>query len=168
MNATVDPQSSKRVEATIEVIRHPDPMKFPEDESLIKAVEKGNVDAMNKAFARGANVNAARENGQTPLMIASQMGNATMVQALIGGGATLNIETKKSGLTALKLAARNGHIDVADVLLGGGLISTTKGSIIKAMLLPGLLLCPMPQPRGSLQWSLISFPVGQIPISKFL
>lgn len=107
-------------EGNKEVIQHPDPITLPEDESLIKAVEGGHVDVMKQVIARGANVNVARENGQTSLMIASQLGNATMVQALIDAGASLNIETRKSGLTALKLSARQGHRTVVDILLNAG------------------------------------------------
>lgn len=118
--ATVHSQSTKRVEAKKEIIRFPDPIKLPEDESLIKAVKDGHVEAANNVLARGANVNAAGEKGRTPLMIASQMGNVIMAQALLNSGAALNIETKNSGLTALKLAARHGHIPIADVLLDRG------------------------------------------------
>lgn len=103
-----------------EVIRHPNPIKHPDDESLIKAVEGRNLDAMKQAITHGANVNSARKNGQTSLMTASRLANTTMVKALIVAGAKLNIETKKSGLTALKLAAREGHTTVVDVLLDAG------------------------------------------------
>ncbi len=124
-------EAMKEVAGKKEIIQHPDPITLPEDESLIKAVDGGDVDAMKQALAHGANVNAAREKGQTPLMIASKMGNATMVKALIDAGAALNIEIRKAGLTALKVAARKGHINVADMLLDAGADVDHRGANIQ-------------------------------------
>ena len=57
-----------------------------------------------------ADVNAAREDGVTALMLASQQGNDAVVYYLLikEGNADANA-ARENGVTALMLASQNGH-----------------------------------------------------------
>ncbi len=65
----------------------------------------------------GANVKAARWNGETALMIAANSGNVTAVKELIAAGADVNATEPAKGQSALMWAAAEGHADVVQVLI---------------------------------------------------
>jgi ankyrin repeat protein len=67
-------------------------------------------------LARGANVNAARPNGTTALMLAARNSHIDIVSTLLDGGAKVD-EARPNGFTALMFAARNGHTDIVSALL---------------------------------------------------
>ncbi len=67
----------------------------------------------------GADVNKARNDGVTPLFIASQNGHCDVVDALVGGGADVN-KASNNGVTPLYIASEKGHCNVVDALVGGG------------------------------------------------
>jgi ankyrin repeat protein len=52
-------------------------------------------------------------------MLASQMGSAAIVQALIGAGADLNLQNK-DGETALMQASEKGHTAIVQALIEAG------------------------------------------------
>ena len=56
-----------------------------------------------------ADVNAAREDGVTALMLASQQGNDAVVSILIKEGNADANAARENGVTALMLASQNGH-----------------------------------------------------------
>ena len=68
--------------------------------------------------SNGADPNIARENGETPLMIAARLGQTEVVKLLLERGAKTNTRTKKFGQTALMWAA--GHPEIVRLLLKRG------------------------------------------------
>lgn len=64
---------------------------------------------------RRANIEAVNEDGCTPLHEAAISGRVEIVQALLEGGASIDVKTK-TGKTALCLAARKGHKDCIKLL----------------------------------------------------
>jgi len=68
-------------------------------------------------LARGANVNAARPDGATALMLAAKRGHTEIVSALLAcDGINVNAVTS-SGVSALMLAAQNGRAEIVSALL---------------------------------------------------
>ena len=70
------------------------------NEDLIKAALRGDLPAVKRFIAKGADVNAKDCNGGTALIAASQDGRLDLVQALIAEGADVNAKMD-NGLTAL-------------------------------------------------------------------
>ena len=64
----------------------------------------------------GANVNAQRHDGNTPLILASKKGELEMVLVLLANGANVELENKQ-GMTALRVACANGHAAIVYELL---------------------------------------------------
>jgi serine/threonine-protein phosphatase 6 regulatory ankyrin repeat subunit B len=88
--------------------------------ALIIAATKGNDEAARALINKGANVNAANNNGWTPLMSAAQHGHLTTIQILLSAKG-IDIDTKNSdGATALILAAANGKDDIVKELINNG------------------------------------------------
>lgn len=65
---------------------------------------------------RGADVNAANENGYTPLHIAAKENHTNCLQALVNAGANVNARTK-NGETPLHIAAKHGNKECLNSLL---------------------------------------------------
>jgi ankyrin repeat protein len=81
------------------------------------AVQKGDLELTQTLLYAGANVKAAtRIGGYTPLIIASRNGNASLIEALIGGGADANSATV-NGTTALMFAAQSGSAAAVKALV---------------------------------------------------
>jgi hypothetical protein len=68
---------------------------------------------------RGANVNAADEEGHSPLMIAARTGVAPNVELVLKSGANANA-ANRWGTTALMQACRSWNISAAKALLDAG------------------------------------------------
>ncbi len=84
------------------------------------AAQKGDVDLAKTLLYAGANVKAAtRVGGYTPLLIASKIGNAPMIEALVAGGADPGSATM-NGTTALMFAAQAGNADAVKALIARG------------------------------------------------
>jgi ankyrin repeat protein len=60
-------------------------------------------------------VDAARSDGYTPLLIASQNGHLEVVRELLAGGASPGVAAN-SGATALSRTSANGHAAIALLL----------------------------------------------------
>jgi len=85
---------------------------------LIKAVEDGNLAAVQAAIAQGGDVNFAfSKDDQTPLMVASSRGYTEIVKLLLANKVYVNISHVNNGLTPLLLASGNGHTEVVKLLL---------------------------------------------------
>ena len=79
--------------------------------ALIEATATGNVEAIKKAIADGADVNVKAVGGGTILFIAAHEGHREVAELLIAEGADVN-ETNGSGETPLDYA----KIETADLL----------------------------------------------------
>jgi ankyrin repeat protein len=88
--------------------------------SLHWASQKGDVELAKTLLYAGANVKATtRVGGYTPLLIASKIGNAPMIETLAAGGADANAATT-SGTTALMFASQAGNPEAVKVLIAHG------------------------------------------------
>jgi len=100
--------------------------------SLRDAVANGKIDVVKSLLAKGANVNEADPEGETPLMIAAEGTaslpyNLPMVELLIN--AKPNLEAVDSrGRTALDRAATDGKADVVRLLLDNGALINKKAT----------------------------------------
>ena len=83
---------------------------------VLSAVDGGHVTVARMLLDRGADANAARSTGVTPLMIAAARGNRTLVQMLLDAGANVQAQDR-SGTTALSAAVDGGHEDIVELLL---------------------------------------------------
>lgn len=83
---------------------------------LLNASEEGALPVVRQLKEAGANINAAGENGTTPLMAASEEGQEQVVQYLLSAGAEVNAKNKQ-GWTALSFAARENQPETIRLLL---------------------------------------------------
>ena len=98
---------TKPVEPVSEVVKPEPPTVKPEhpqaNRALIGATATGNVEAIKKAIADGADVNVKAVGGGTILFIAAHEGHREVAELLIAEGADVN-ETNGSGETPLDYA----------------------------------------------------------------
>lgn len=87
--------------------------------ALMKAADKGRLEAVKALLAAGANVNACDEDGETALMMAADEGRTEVVRTLIAAGAELNLRDE-DGETALMKALDERHTETANVLSQAG------------------------------------------------
>jgi len=86
--------------------------------ALTYAADKS-LEVVNTLPRKQADPNIADKEGTTPLMLASNLGTAASVKALITGGANVNAKAK-SGWTALMYAAVTGDVQIVRELLAAG------------------------------------------------
>ena len=86
---------------------------------LWDGVYKNNYKKVEEAFKEGADVNMKNDNGVWFLLVASENGNARMVNLLLEKGIDVNI-TDDYNNTALSTAVRNAKYDVVELLLEKG------------------------------------------------
>jgi ankyrin repeat protein len=96
---------------------------------LLRAIEKGDYDAVSSLLDRGAKVNDNKiviggENafvppsgGDTPLIRAVQRGRLAIVQLLLKRGADVNLSNLRTRVTALHYAAGRGDVALTRLLL---------------------------------------------------
>ncbi|MEH1854478.1 MAG: ankyrin repeat domain-containing protein [Nostoc sp.] len=90
------------------------------------AVEQGNKQVVELLIAKGADVNARTNYGETPLHLAAEQGNKQVVELLIAKGADVNARTNywfwlnHNGETPLHLAAEQGNKQVVELLIAKG------------------------------------------------
>jgi uncharacterized protein len=109
---TADPQGPRRVSGGS---RRPDDGVTP----LLTAIYHGDVQAVERLIAAGANVRAANREGVTPLAMACLDGDLSIIERLLKAGADPK-ERGPNGETLLMFAARNGRVDVIMRLLAAG------------------------------------------------
>ena len=107
-----DPQSPRRVS---EGPRRTEDGVTP----LLTAIYHGDVQALDRLIAAGANVRAANREGVTPLAMACLDGDLAIIERLLRAGADPK-ERGPNGETLLMFAARNGRVDVLKRLLAAG------------------------------------------------
>jgi len=84
------------------------------------AVQANDSELTDILLAAGAKPMAANEAGATPMLLATQNGNAAIVERLLVAGADPNASLTKTGDTALMMAARTGNVDAVRALLDHG------------------------------------------------
>ena len=93
------------------------------------ASEKGYLDIVQALLAKGADVNATDNDGDTALMRASVWGRLEVVQALLAKDAKVNAKTNV-GWIAPMLASKEGHLNVVQALLARGPTSKEAAGIV--------------------------------------
>ncbi|HEY3159109.1 MAG TPA: ankyrin repeat domain-containing protein [Vicinamibacterales bacterium] len=86
---------------------------------LLTAIYHGDVQAVDRLIAAGANVRAANREGVTPLSMACLDGDLPIIDRLLGAGADPK-EHGPNGETPLMFAARNGRVDVIRRVVAAG------------------------------------------------
>jgi ankyrin repeat protein len=86
---------------------------------LLTAIYHGDVQAVDRLIAAGANVRAANREGVTPLSMACLDGDLPIIDRLLKAGADPK-ERGPNGETLLMFAARNGRVDVITRLVAAG------------------------------------------------
>jgi ankyrin repeat protein len=83
------------------------------------AIERNDVDLVQRLIKAGANVNAKNDYGSTPMSEAAVNGDVAVLDALLKAGA--NVESPNpDGQTALMVVARTSNVDAARLLLAHG------------------------------------------------
>ncbi len=85
------------------------------DANIIEAAKKGYAPIVRAFLEKGADVNAAADNGATALHWAAARGGADVVRVLLKAGADTS-RPDGNGLTALMLAEKKGHGEVAELI----------------------------------------------------
>ena len=80
------------------------------------AAERGNLTVVRLLLEAGADVNAAKADGATALMVAAFNGHSEVVRLLLEAGADKNA-AREDGVTALMAAPVAGHLEVVRLLL---------------------------------------------------
>ena len=132
-------QSSRPTEATpVEPVAEaatqvPKTAKAP-DIDIWTAIVKGNIEAVKKHLAAGADVNAASElwSGMTPLHLAAEGGHNEIAELLIAKGADLNVKDQNQfvGGTPLDWAIKRKKTETADLLRkhGGKMVAELRAA----------------------------------------
>ena len=100
--------------------------KGPAGNAVLRAAATGNVSALKKALAAGADPNAHGKRGWTPLMYAANKGYTLLVPPLLAAGAKPNLRAA-DGATALFIAALHGHSEIIATLMKAGADPSIKG-----------------------------------------
>ena len=95
---------------------------------LMLAAFRGNIEAVRKLLACGAEVNAKDKDGDTALMFAAFKGHAEIVSLLLRHGANVHVRAK-NGWTARKAAQAGFHTHIAVMLrqaeMGGEVVEVS-------------------------------------------
>src|SRR6185436_1642742 len=105
----------------------PAPEPWPDQASSLEmAIAGQRLDITRDLLARGADLTALDANGYDPLMVASNLGTAALVEALIQAGADPN-RRDPQGNTALMFAAQRQDSDSVTILLRAGADPRVRG-----------------------------------------
>lgn len=88
-------------------------------DTVIEAVRNIDIVSLNVLLAEDAPVDTVDESGNTPLMIASQIGNPRMTRIILAHNPEINVRNS-DGETALMIAARHGVTQIVEQILGSG------------------------------------------------
>ena len=87
--------------------------------SLYLAMQRGDLDQIERHIHWEANLNQPLPNGKLPLQMAAGMGRPIITKLLIKDGANLSAKDHE-GKTALYRALESGRTQIADILLKSG------------------------------------------------
>lgn len=99
--------------------------------SLYLAVQRGDLDQLERHIYYGSDINAQLPNGLYPLQIAAEQGRIIMVRTLLKHGADID-QVSAEGDTALELAILAGRTQIAEVLLSEGAALDPSRLLLKA------------------------------------
>ena len=99
--------------------------------TLYLAVQRGDLDQLERHIYWGTNINAVLPNGQYPLHVAAEKGRIVMVKTLLKHGAEID-PADASGETPLGLAILAGRTQIAEVLLSAGARLEASQLLLKA------------------------------------
>ncbi|MDB4684022.1 ankyrin repeat domain-containing protein, partial [bacterium] len=88
-------------------------------DSIDLAAQLGNIKAVKKHLADGADVNTQNESGTTPLGWAGYYGYKELIELLIAEGADVNAKGT-DGMTALHYAALTKRLEAVELLIANG------------------------------------------------
>lgn len=86
-------------------------------EQLFAALEKGDLKAVGKLLASGADPNAADEFGNTALDTAVEKGNLKIIELLLSKGANPVVEYDDGRQNSFERAAADGRMDIVRLIL---------------------------------------------------
>lgn len=86
---------------------------------LHRAIQLGYSEITEALLARGADIHAPSNRGQTSLINAARVGDARLAKYMITHGAEINVQCD-DGWTPLHAAAARGHLDVVKLLVNYG------------------------------------------------
>jgi ankyrin repeat protein len=105
------------------------------NEDFIKAAFSGNLQEIERLLAKGANVNAKRDNGMTALIGASIEGHEDVVKLLLARGAEVDAKVyffgRNNGATACDLATQGGHEEIVKLLIRAGAFHEEKPELYR-------------------------------------
>jgi ankyrin repeat protein len=79
-----------------------------------------NLEAVRLMIRNGSDANASNDYGVTPLILASENGNSSIVKTLLEEGKADPNKAMWNGLTPLMIAARNGFVDLIQLFVNHG------------------------------------------------
>jgi ankyrin repeat protein len=88
-------------------------------DNLFEAIEKVDMVSLNVLLAEGADVNSVDENGNTPLMLASRIGNPRMVKIILAHNPEVDLKNR-DGYSALMIASEQGQVHIVEKLIQKG------------------------------------------------
>lgn len=95
--------------------------------TLMKAVQKDDVDRVKTLIAGGANVDELDPNGDAPLVMAAYLGHSEIVKLLLEAGADVTAVDPGMKATALHAAAYAGRTEAARLLIEHGIDINKQG-----------------------------------------
>jgi len=96
-------------------------LKLPTKSSVIAdAAERGDIDAVRKAIARGEDVNIPQGDGMTALHWAADHADTAMTSLLLKSKANVKAVTRIGAFTPLHIASKSGNATVVRALLAAG------------------------------------------------
>ncbi len=99
--------------------------------TLYLAMQRGDIDQLERHIHWGTDINARLPNGQHPLHIAAEKGRIIMVKTLLKHAADIDARTEQ-GDSALDLAILSGRTQVAEVLLAEGAQTDASALLLKS------------------------------------
>jgi ankyrin repeat protein len=88
-------------------------------DDIFTAISSIDYTSINVLLSDGTNIDTVDQDGNTPLMIASKVGNARILDIILSHNPDVNRQNNK-GRTALMIAAEAGLIDVVKELVDHG------------------------------------------------
>jgi ankyrin repeat protein len=88
-------------------------------QTLHQAILDIDIINLNLLLAEGNDINSIDDDGNTPLMLASKIGNPRMLKIIMAHEPDVNLKNN-NGVTALMIAAEYGQYHVAETLIEAG------------------------------------------------